>query len=188
MENREIVYIRDRAGDRRKGVKVVCTYCGKEFAKDIRFVTDKNNFCTVECSRKFRRAKRIKVSCALCGASIEITPSRYSASKNKIFFCSRQCKDKGQRVGSPVACVVPGHYGNSYRTLCFSKHKKKCCVCGEHRIVEVHHYDGDHSNNTLDNLVPLCPTHHRYVHSKYKAVVEPSIEDYMKKFKEENNL
>jgi len=67
-----------------------------------------------------------------------------------------------------------------YQTLCFRYHEKKCIVCGEDKIVAVHHYDHDHSNDDVENLIPLCPTHHQYVHSRYKDEVQPIIDNYVK--------
>ena len=40
----------------------------------------------------------------------------------------------------------------------------------------------DKKNNEIENLIPLCPTHHQYVHSKYKHLVEPLINSYMEKY------
>ena len=72
----------------------------------------------------------------------------------------------------------------SYATICFRHHEKKCCVCGEDKIVEAHHYDENHLNNDPSNLVPLCPTHHRYVHSRYKHLVIDVVDKYVADFKE----
>lgn len=56
-------------------------------------------------------------------------------------------------------------------------------ICGEDKIVAVHHYDHNHYNNDPANLVPLCPTHHQYVHSRYKDEVKSIIDDYVRKFR-----
>ena len=60
---------------------------------------------------------------------------------------------------------------------------KACIVCGEDNIVAVHHYDHNKKNNEPSNLIPLCPTHHQYVHSRYKHLVEDKIEVYKRSFK-----
>jgi len=49
--------------------------------------------------------------------------------------------------------------------------------------VAVHHYDENHNNNNPENLVPLCPTHHQYVHSKYKNEVIDKINEFVYSFK-----
>lgn len=72
----------------------------------------------------------------------------------------------------------------SYRSTCFLHHEKKCIVCGEEKIVAVHHMDENRKNNNPSNLVPLCPTHHQYIHSRYRDEVLPIVEEYMKNFKE----
>lgn len=66
-----------------------------------------------------------------------------------------------------------------YQTIAFQHHPKKCAVCEEKRVLEVHHYNGDHSDNSPENLVPMCPTHHRYMHSKYRYVFEMAVDMYV---------
>jgi hypothetical protein len=73
----------------------------------------------------------------------------------------------------------PENYVN-YRTICFKHHKKECVVCGENKIVSVHHMNENHKDDSPENLIPLCPTHHQYVHSRYKNEVLPKIEKYLK--------
>lgn len=81
----------------------------------------------------------------------------------------------------------PNWKESSYRTTCFHHHPKKCVICDEDKIVEVHHSDGNNQNNTPENLIPLCPTHHKYYHSRYKKEVEPQIKVYIKKFELSKN-
>lgn len=47
----------------------------------------------------------------------------------------------------------------------------------------VHHFDENKKNNTKENLIPLCPTHHQYWHSRYRFLVEGKIVKYIKNFK-----
>ena len=70
-----------------------------------------------------------------------------------------------------------------YRTICFRHHAKKCVVCGEDNIVEVHHLDHDRNNNVPSNLVPLCPTQHQYWHSRHRSKIENVILKYVSEFK-----
>ena len=53
---------------------------------------------------------------------------------------------------------------NGYRQKCLREKGHECDVCGATGDLEVHHIDGDRSNNSLENLVPLCEEHHRAVH------------------------
>jgi len=88
--------------------------------------------------------------------------------------CSKQCSNK---YYAHERCEI-----TNYRTICFRYHKKKCIVCGEDKIVGVHHNDSNHENNDPKNLIPMCPTHHQYVHSRYKDEVQPIIDKFVEHF------
>ena len=94
--------------------------------------------------------------------------------------CSYACSNTYFRSGENN-----GMYSNAtkYSTICFKHHPHKCCVCGEEKIVAVHHYDGNHNNNEITNLVPLCPTHHCYIHSRYKDEIIDKVNAYVEAFK-----
>lgn len=40
----------------------------------------------------------------------------------------------------------------------------KCTICGFDKIVELHHLDHNHKNNSSTNLIGVCPNHHRMIH------------------------
>lgn len=168
-------------------IKKPCKQCGKEFDAPLREVKRGNGkFCSRTCSSQHRvsnlKPKVPNVECAKCGKQFYKNKSKKKQSKSGLFFCSRDCKDKAQRIGG-IKEIMPDHYGtgNCYRSICWANHEKKCVVCGEDKIVAVHHYDENHYNDDPKNLVPLCPTHHLYVHSSYKYLVQDKIEDYLNK-------
>ena len=106
--------------------------------------------------------------CVVCRTPIK----NYKHSKGT---CSRSCANKHFRSGENN-----GNFrGTQYTTICFHHHKKECIVCGEDKIVAVHHNDHNHYNNDPENLIPLCPTHHQYVHSQYVGEVQPIIDAYV---------
>ena len=94
--------------------------------------------------------------------------------------CSYSCSNKLFRTGE--------NNGNwkqdTYQSTCFLHHKKECVVCGENKIVAVHHFNENHKDNRPENLIPLCPTHHQYFHSRYRNIVEPKILSYLEIWKE----
>lgn len=94
--------------------------------------------------------------------------------RTKNITCSRSCANSFFRTKQRN----PNWKEDSYRSTCFAFHEKKCVVCGENKIVAVHHYNQDHNDNRPENLIPLCPTHHAYVHSRYAIEVIPLIEEY----------
>ena len=63
----------------------------------------------------------------------------------------------------------------TYRRICFDYHIKECVICGEKNIISVHHFDGNHYNNDPINLIPMCPTHHSYMHSGFKYLIEEEV-------------
>lgn len=103
------------------------------------------------------------MKCPVCGKDKK-HPDRLTCS----YSCSNRYVDRTKRTG--------------YRSICFYHHEKKCIICGENKIVSVHHMDEDRTNNSPENLIPLCPTHHQYVHSRYKHLILDKIEKYIKDF------
>jgi hypothetical protein len=109
-----------------------------------------------------------KILCEVCDNPIK----NFRTSKT----CSYRCSNTKFRTG-------PNHGGwkeESYRTTCFHYHKKECVVCQEQNIVTVHHLDENNKNNKPENLIPLCPTHHQYWHSRYKHLIENKVNEYTK--------
>jgi hypothetical protein len=45
------------------------------------------------------------------------------------------------------------------------KCNNRCCIC-QTPFVQIHHVDEDPSNNSPDNLAPLCPNCHNHAHAK----------------------
>ena len=59
-----------------------------------------------------------------------------------------------------------GGLSSHYAKNVAKRHLKinKCVVCGYRVSTDVHHWDKNRYNNKPDNLVLLCPNHHREVH------------------------
>lgn len=91
--------------------------------------------------------------------------------------CSTSCYNSLYRSGINNPNYSPESLRN-YRTTCFIHHERKCCVCGWDLIVEVHHFDGNKTNNSPNNLIPLCPNHHQLWHSNKKDLIRDVVEKY----------
>lgn len=117
-----------------------------------------------------KHGTRIKKTCPVCGVEFEVPPHQ----KKKV-TCSRRCSNTHFRSGPNN----PNWKDKNYRSTCFHYHEKKCIVCGEDRIVEVHHYDGNKDNNDPKNLVPLCPTHHQYWHSRHRYLIKEKVDNFI---------
>lgn len=113
-------------------------------------------------------------NCPVCGTEFQ-TKNGHKREKQT---CSYACSNSYFRSGNKN----PNWNDDTYRTTCFLYHKKECVICGEDKIVDVHHFDGNHNNNIPENLIPLCPTHHQYWHSRYKSEIENRVVNYRNNF------
>lgn len=135
-----------------------CKHCSKEIKKfgnlkrhedTCRFRPENKNNC-LNCGKEFYPKKKTKC----CG-----------------YACSNTYFRSGEQNGNWKQ--------DSYRSTCFLYHDKECVICEENVIVEVHHLDGNHNNNDPSNLIPLCPTHHKYWHSGHKHLIESGVKEYI---------
>ena len=96
-------------------------------------------------------------------------------------FCGRSCANY-RGSGLEWGQTHKSRSLKNYRTICFSEWEQCCNICGFDKIISVHHIDGNHNNNDIQNLIPLCPNHHHMVHSKEwgdetKELIEQLIRD-----------
>lgn len=139
-------------------VKRKCQYCGKELPcpnhksheASCSERPENINYCPV-CSK---RTKKGSITCGYSCANIYF----------KHGVCSEEYREE--------------HKSKKYNIICFKYHKKKCVVCPEDKIVAAHHFDGNRLNDDWKNLVPMCPTHHSYMHSRWRYLIEEKVIDY----------
>lgn len=131
-------------------------------------------------------SKRIHVKeCEYCENEFEIFARDNSKDLKRARFCSRSCANsrnaskrwrKSKRVSTK----------NTYRRICFENHEERCVICHYDEIVEVHHFDQNSENQKPENLIPLCPNHHRLLHrgsNEMKQRTKTSIEIYVNDWK-----
>lgn len=141
-------------------IKHCCRFCNKSIGS-----------CNIKHHEKFCYLNPINIKlCPICNKPIK----NYRTSVT----CSHSCSNTYFRSGPDN----PNWSLNSYVTTCFTYHDKKCVICGEQNIVAVHHFDCDKTNNNPENLVPLCPTHHTYMHSRYRYLIENIVNNYIGTF------
>jgi hypothetical protein len=124
------------------------------------------------------------VKCDRCESDVEVTERKNLHPVKEKYFCGRKCSNFR---GSGLEWHKGKRELTRYTTICFAHHEKKCVVCGENKIVAVHHLDENHKNNDPSNLVPMCPTHHQYWHSPHRADVEQSVQEYIGNWINKNN-
>ena len=114
-------------------------------------------------------------SCPVCNTVLT------TKQKNNV-TCGHSCANTFFRSG-----VNSGQYRqgtDNYRTICFIYHPRECVVCGETNVLDVHHWDLNHKNNDPHNLIPLCPNHHRYMHTRHQALIAEQVNSYREQWLE----
>lgn len=124
-----------------------------------------------------KKLKREIKICEICGQEFEIV---VGSNKKQKVVCSKSCSNTMFRSGeNHPNYKEPSQRARQdevYRTLCFSNYESKCIICGFDCTVDVHHIDENHENNIKENLVPLCPNHHRMIHmDKYKEDIKNKL-------------
>lgn len=145
-----------------------CQHCCKTFeAREADIKRNRAKFCSIACGNKSRvKSHDPNEICASCHLPIYVQDSRRRGSKSGLYFCSRTCKDFAQRIGG-IAEIQPDHYGTGYLAKAWNNFPHKCNRCGYDElpaILDVHHKDHDHQNNSLANLELLCPNCHAIEH------------------------
>jgi hypothetical protein len=165
MEN--LVWFVEKSGKRRKGIVKKCKICGMNF---ISPASRPYECCSVECKYKLITLENtIKVECAWCGKQIVKKKSKLNNSKSGLYFCDRPCKEKAQKIGG-IREIMPSHYGitNPYKNLIKETEKPKCVGCPENRkyLLCIHHIDGNHENDSINNIEIVCGNCHIKRHLK----------------------
>ena len=129
---------------------------------------------------KYGSLKSFSVTCECCSTEFTVDERELSFPSKNEYFCSRSCANS--KGGQAKADKYHQDSDATYTTVAWRHHKKECLVCGFDFIVEAHHVDCDHENNDPKNLVPLCPNHHKMVHTnRYKHDIEVHIARYLER-------
>ena len=137
-----------------------------------------------------------KIICKNCGEQKE------HQAKGLCFNCYRKISWKQKlvnckRCGRPLPMHAKGLCGGCYNFVfksdnnkawnykkwhrldieTYKKITKTCIVCDFDKMVDLHHLDEDNENNSLNNLVGLCPNHHRMLHDfRYRKEMRETLE------------
>lgn len=131
-------------------------------------------------NNKLGEIKHFNVSCNTCKNIFQVQEREKQFPSKEKYFCSSSCSNfRGS--GITWSNTMNKELQN-YRTICFAYHQKQCVICDESLILEVHHLDENHLNNTPSNLIPLCPTHHQYWHSSHIDMIKNKILSYQREF------
>ena len=121
----------------------------------------------------YRRVPRKTKICWHCQKEFEIKDTKIGNTQRT---CSKACSNSYFNTKKDGNGKTPK---TSYIRICFDANPFECIICGEKNSVDVHHFDGDHRNKSLTNLIPLCPTHHRYMHTrKLKSLIIDKVNQF----------
>lgn len=68
-----------------------------------------------------------------------------------------------------ITSPAPNYVFNKIKNIVVFLYDYKCQVCNlKFKNLHVHHLDNNHSNNDVDNLIPLCKSCHRIAHKGFK--------------------
>ena len=132
----------------------------------------------VRVERNLGKIQKFDVECSSCNTSFVVKERENQYPIKEQYFCSRNCANS---TGGK-AKAKKYHYDKvaRYTTVAWRHHEKKCVICDEENIVAVHHLNEVHTDNSPENLIPLCPTHHQYMHSRYRTTIQDQVDAYIK--------
>jgi hypothetical protein len=117
----------------------------------------------------------ITKKCPNCGKMFKTS----KGSKGEKTTCSHGCANSYFRSekGNPNFKGFKSKF--AYRRHALKHYGEKCENCGynkHEKILQVHHIDGDRLNNTVDNLIVLCPNCHSAITFKYAEMKNRRVE------------
>lgn len=130
-----------------------CPRCGR---KNVRMT---KGVCHNRCYRKFLWPRKKKI-CPRC--------------KRKIFLKAKGlcggCYNSVYRLEETKAHNCKRVHNIKMRL--YKEITSKCVICGFEKAVDLHHLDNNRKNNGKNNLIGLCPNHHKMLHTlKYKGEI-----------------
>ncbi len=143
-------------------MKINCSTCGKEDEKHAK------GLC-YSCYKKQWKNTKVVV-CKRCQRSRPHHAFGYCASCHGFVYHYDKILDRNAQRGFNLGL-------EQYRSL-----TRACLICGFDKVVDLHHLDHNRTNNSVDNLVPLCPNHHKMLHKgEFHDEIEAQIQQFLKK-------
>jgi len=138
----------------------ICKHC-----KNIRKIVAKGS-----CKSCYNKHERKLITCKGCGYE------KHLHAKGFCFNCYQKQPKQYKYIKNKnieyLYCITPEKY---------EELTKKCVICGFDKIVDLHHIDSNHENSKEQNLIGLCPNHHKMIHTeKYTAEITAQIIELLK--------
>ena len=167
-----------------------CLNCGKELTNKWQ-----KKFCSRSCSATYNNEKYPKRGdgelkyCKNCGIELK------NKKRKNIFYCSPECFQE-YRVKNYIkkwlkkeikGDVKYGGLSKTIRDYLIKKSNYACSLCGWDKVnkvtgvcpLEIDHIDGNHKNNSPENLQVVCPNCHSLT-ATYKVLNKGNGREYRK--------
>ena len=156
----------------KNAIEQSCLNCNKKFKthkNDIK--RGHGNFCSRSCSSKFTAAKQLSdpnniVKCTNCKK--DISRKKYHRDRNKAYYCSLKCFGKARRGEFYEENKIISRWNLIASTIKLLRGDKYQICNWDLATCDVHHIVPKHNGGTdeQDNLIILCPNHHRMADRK----------------------
>lgn len=135
-----------------------CSNCGKECVKHAK------GMCTT-CYKRLVWKPKEKI-CLRCKRSKPLHAKGLCGGCYNVVYNLEYQKNRNYQI-----------YHNIEPEL-YRKITKACIICSFDKVVELHHLDNNRKNNSEENMIGLCPNHHKMIHIlKYKDEIIAEIKE-----------
>jgi hypothetical protein len=151
-----------------------CNWCKKSiYKRPSHFTAHKKHFCDFRCQKNSEKSNNTKqcVKCSHCNVEITRTRRRLRSSKSNNHFCNVICRNRfliNHRWKNKDTVKDHGHL----RMRVINRDNNSCANClynEDIRMLDIHHIDGNHRNNKMENLLSVCV----WCHGKHHRCHDP---------------
>lgn len=128
-------------------------------------------------SSSTRDKKLLTKICVNCGEEFLVSANNKKHAEQ--LTCSQYCSSNYLPFKIKRVVAKVGGLASSYPLVAKRNNLTYCCICNEKEVVDIHHLDEDRTNNDISNLVPLCPTHHAYMHRGKSNLILSKLVEYL---------
>lgn len=141
----------------RKTIEKKCLTCNEKFTAALSEHTrGYAKYCSISCGRAGKNyIKNIDCTCFYCG-------NKFKAASNEAKYCSKNCKQKNYRKQQ-----ITLEFGTKALQNTIGHLPCEIPGCGwKEATRDIHHLVPitNGGKNTLDNVIVVCPNHHRMFH------------------------